>query len=304
MPEHAPETSRTRPDGLLFPDPVRAIIDVREKLAGLRHEKAIVVGLVPTMGSLHEGHLSLVRAAQASCDVVVVSIFINPIQFGAAEDMDTYPADLEKDMALLASVGTDMVFVPPAGELYPEGFETMIDVGSTAKGLCGQSRPGHFEGVATVVAKLLNIISPDRAFFGQKDAQQVVVIRRMVSDLNFDVEIISCPTVRGDDGLALSSRNAYLSEDERSQATVLYRSLLQARDAVAAGETRSAKLKRMIRKLIGAEYMVDFEYARIVDPWTLEPVDEVEGPVLVAIAAMVGNARLIDNMIIEPGGGS
>jgi pantoate--beta-alanine ligase len=285
------------------PDVVRTIADAREWIGQAQREPGTVVGLVPTMGSLHEGHLSLIREARASCDVVVVSIFINPIQFGADEDLDSYPVDIEKDVELLAPEGVGIVFAPAAAEVYPKGFETRIDVGSVTEGLCGQSRPGHFDGVATVIAKLFNIIAPDKAYFGQKDAQQVVVIKRLVSDLNFSVEIVTCPIVRDDDGLALSSRNSYLSTEERSQAAVLYRSLTQARDAVAGGETRSAKLKRMIRKTIAAQFMVDFEYARIVDPETLEPVDEVDGPVLVAVAATVSNARLIDNMIIGSEGG-
>jgi pantoate--beta-alanine ligase len=297
---HASENKQVETESLMRPDVIRTIVAVRDRLRQSWHEAGTVVGLVPTMGSLHEGHLSLLRAARAECDVVVASIFVNPIQFGAEEDLDTYPADLDADMELLASAGVDIVFAPAAAEVYPGGFETKVDVGTIAEGLCGQSRPGHFEGVATVVAKLLNIIDPDKAYFGQKDAQQVVVVRRMVADLNFDVEIVSCPTVREESGLALSSRNRYLSRDERSQAAVLYQSLLKVEEALAAGETRVAKLKRMMRKLIGAEYMVEFEYARIVDPETLEPVEVVAGPVLVAVAAVVGNARLIDNMIIEP----
>lgn len=281
----------------------RTIADVRKRLTGMGSGASRITGLVPTMGSLHEGHLSLMRKAVEQCDIVAVSIFVNPIQFGPAEDLDSYPADIESDLKLAAATGVDLVFAPSAAEMYPRGFETSIEVGSVADGLCGQGRPGHFQGVATVVAKLFNIVRPQRAYFGQKDAQQLAVVKRLVADLDYEVGIVACPTVRDKDGLALSSRNAYLSDDERAQATSLYRALVEAREAIEAGEASVARIKRMMRKRIGEHYQVEYEYARVVDPETVEPVDRISGPVLLAVAANVGRARLIDNMMATPPGG-
>lgn len=303
MPKNAAEMEGLSPGDAASPAVARTISGVREQLAAMRAASSGArVGLVPTMGSLHEGHLSLMRKAGEQCDFVVVSIFVNPLQFGPAEDLDDYPTDIDSDLEQTATVGVDLVFAPSAPEVYPEGFNTTIDVGSVAEGLCGQSRPGHFQGVATVVAKLFNIIGPERAYFGQKDAQQLAVVKRLTRDLDFDIEIVPCPTVRAADGLALSSRNAYLSEDERTQATALYEALDLARSAVESGEIRVARIKRMMRKRIGESYQVEYEYARVVDPGTLEAVSAIEGPVLLAVAATVGRARLIDNMMAKPPG--
>jgi pantoate--beta-alanine ligase len=272
-------------------------------MAAVRAKAGATVGFVPTMGFFHEGHLSLMRAARDECDFVVISIFVNPIQFGTTEDINIYPRDLGRDLALAAREGVDLVFVPSEEEMYPAGFETMVEPGQTAADLCGATRPGHFRGVATVVAKLFNIIKPDMAYFGQKDAQQVAVIRRMIKDLNFDIKIKVCPIVREKDGLAMSSRNTYLSKEERGQASVLFQALSQAREAVAAGETNVSKIRRRIKRKIAEQYLVDLEYVKIVDPETMEPVEKIEGDVLVAVAARVGRARLIDNMTLSPAGG-
>ncbi|MBE0429940.1 MAG: pantoate--beta-alanine ligase [Thermoleophilia bacterium] len=276
------------------------IDEVRGRVALHRRRHEGAVGLVPTMGSFHEGHLSLMRAARAETEFVAVSIFVNPAQFGAVEDFDSYPRDTGGDLALAAGEGVDLFFITDSGEMYPAGHESTISTGSVAEGLCGQARPGHFSGVATVVAKLLNIVGPDSVFLGQKDAQQVAVIRRMVKDLDFDVEIRVCPTVREPGGLAMSSRNAYLSPEEKDQARALYLALREAREQVAAGETGAARIRRQMRRAIAANYLVELEYAKIVDPETMQPVQEITGEVLAAVAAKVGPARLIDNMILSP----
>lgn len=278
--------------------------DVREHVAAFRNEHGGPVGLVPTMGFFHDGHLSLMRAARAAGGMVVLSLFVNPTQFGQSEDLKKYPRDLERDLELAASAGVDLVFAPSDTEMYPPGHETSINVGSVADGLCGQKRPGHFQGVATVVAKLFNIVDPDLAWFGQKDAQQVAVIKRMARDLDFDVEIRVCPTVRESDGLAMSSRNSYLTETERNQAVVLYQALEAARKQVLAGETNASRVRRGMRRTVGANYLVDLEYARIVDPETLKPVEEIKDEALALVAAQVGKARLIDNMLLKTDGGS
>ncbi|MHB1003680.1 MAG: pantoate--beta-alanine ligase [Thermoleophilia bacterium] len=288
--------------GAAIPMVARTIDEARESLAALRGGGG-TVGLVPTMGCLHGGHLSLMRKAAEQCDIVALSIFVNAIQFAPGEDLDAYPSDIDSDLELAAGAGAGLVFAPSPAEMYPRGFETLIDVGSVTAGLCGQSRPGHFQGVATVVAKLFNIIRPERAYFGQKDAQQVAVIRRLARDLDYGIEIVACPTVREADGLALSSRNSYLSDEERAQANSLYEALTLARDAIDAGETSVSRVKRMMRKRIGENFQVEYEYARVVDPETIEPVDAIAGPVLLAVAARVGRARLIDNMLAKPPGG-
>lgn len=278
-----------------------SIDDVRGAVASARSGAAIQVGFVPTMGSFHEGHLSLMRSASSECDFVVVSVFVNPIQFGAGEDFDSYPRDFDQDIRLAADQGVDLVFAPRSAVMYPPGNETRIDVGSIDNALCGKNRPGHFQGVATVVAKFFNIIGPDLAYFGQKDAQQVAVIRKLALDLDFDVEIRVCPIVREKDGLAMSSRNSYLTTEDREQATALYRALTSAREAVARGETSAKKIKRLMKRTMGEHFKVEYEYARIVDPMTMAPVDIIEGKVLVAVAAQVGKTRLIDNMFLMPG---
>jgi len=263
------------------------------------------LGFVPTMGALHQGHLSLVRAAKAKSDVVAVSIFVNPTQFGPNEDFSRYPRTLEKDCELLEQEGADVVFAPSAQEMYsseelPARAITWVTVEGLSERLCGKSRPAHFRGVATIVAKLLNIVEPELAFFGQKDAAQVAVIRRMVSDLNIPVQIEVCPIVREADGLALSSRNAYLSSDERKMALVLHASLQRAQKLFDDGERDAAKVAAAGKKAFIWQPGVKLDYFEIVDPETLEPVEAVNKPVLVAVAAFVGNTRLIDNMLLEP----
>jgi pantoate--beta-alanine ligase len=257
------------------------------------------LGLVPTMGALHEGHLSLVRAAKAQCDVVAVSIFVNPTQFGPTEDLAKYPRQFERDCALLEKEGVDILFAPTVEEIYPRGSVTWVVVEGLSDKLDGQSRPGHFRGVTTVVAKLFNIIEPDAAFFGQKDAAQLAVIRRMVRDLTFPVEIVACPIVREADGLAMSSRNAYLNGEERSRAIVLHRSLEEAEKRFLAGERNSNSLISAARELISSEPNVRLDYLEMVDPESLEPVEIISGTVLLAVAAYVGTTRLLDNAVLN-----
>jgi len=264
------------------------------RLGGLR------LGLVPTMGALHEGHLSLVRVAKDQCDVVAVSIFINPLQFGPNEDLAKYPRSFERDCEMLEKDGVDFVFAPSTEEMYPEGAVTAVTVEGLSEKLCGKSRPGHFRGVTTVVAKLFHILEPDLAFFGQKDAAQVAIIRRMVRDLNFPVEIIACPTVREPDALAMSSRNAYLSPQERNAALVLSRSLQLVGRRFAQGERNAAQLIGAGRHVLAAEPGIRLDYLEIVDPDTLDHVEEIRNTALVAVAAFVGNTRLIDNILLPP----
>ena len=254
------------------------------------------VGFVPTMGYLHAGHLSLVRESKKRADVTVVSIFVNPTQFGPREDFKKYPRDLDKDSAYLREAGVDCLFHPDASDVYPPGYRTTVEVQGLQDRLCGKSRPGHFRGVATVVLKLFNIVSPDLAFFGAKDAQQVKIIERMAADLDLSVEVVTCPLVRETDGLALSSRNAYLGPEERRAALVLSRSLRWAEKAVATGERDAATLVAGIRSAIEAEPLARVDYVEAVDPETLEPVAEVRGGVLVALAVFIGPTRLIDNI--------
>jgi pantoate--beta-alanine ligase len=252
------------------------------------------------MGYLHEGHLSLVREARRNNDIVVVSIFVNPTQFGPNEDLASYPRDFERDSALLDREGVDFIFAPEAEDMYPAGYATYVDVEGELTGrLCGASRPGHFRGVATVVSKLFNIVAPDRAYFGIKDAQQVAVIRRMAMDLNFDLEIVACPIVREADGLALSSRNVYLSEAERVDALVLSQSLFMAKDLIGAGERSAETVRRAIADRIGTVSSAVIDYIEIVDAMTLAPVEVLSGKILIALAVKVGKPRLIDNLQIE-----
>lgn len=256
------------------------------------------LGFVATMGALHEGHLSLVRASKSRCDVTAVSIFVNPLQFGPAEDLDKYPRTLERDAAMLEQLGADLVFTPGVEEMYPPGAQTYVLVENLSNRLDGASRPGHFRGVATVVAKLFEIIRPDFAFFGQKDAAQVAVLRKIVNDLDMDVEIVVCPIVREKDGLAMSSRNAYLTSEQRQQALVLHRSLLRVQTAVEQGEHDSAKLIEIGKQAMAEEAGARLDYFAIVDPDTLEPVADVSRGALVAVAAYVGATRLIDNVLV------
>jgi len=258
------------------------------------------LGFVPTMGALHEGHASLVRASTAKCDATIVSIFVNPLQFGPTEDLNKYPRALERDSKLLEQLGTDVLFAPSASEMYPADATTHVEVGELSERLDGLSRPGHFHGVATVVAKLFEIVRPDFAFFGQKDAAQVAVLRRMVRDLNMDVELVVCPIVREADGLAMSSRNAYLSAEERKQALVLHRALRSVQDAVASGEWNADRLIEVGKRAIAHEPAARLDYFAIVDPDSLEPVADISRGALVAAAAFIGTTRLIDNIVLPP----
>jgi pantoate--beta-alanine ligase len=259
-------------------------------------KEGMKVGFVPTMGYLHEGHLSLVRESKKRADVTVVSIFVNPAQFGPNEDFKKYPRDLEKDSAYLEKGGVDCLFRPAAAEIYPPGYRTYVEVRGLQDRLCGKSRPGHFQGVATVVLKLFDIVGPDLAFFGAKDAQQVLIIEKMAADLDLGVEVVTCPIVREPEGLALSSRNAYLSSEERKAALVLSISLRWAERAIGAGERDAAKVIAGIRAAIEAEPLTRVDYVEAVDPVDLDPIAEVRGDVLIALAVFVGSTRLIDNI--------
>lgn len=258
------------------------------------------VGFVPTMGFLHDGHLSLVNKAKSENDFVVVSIFLNPIQFGEGEDLDAYPKDFEGDQSKLKSANVDILFYPSVEEMYPKGYASYVDVeGEMTSVLCGSSRPGHFRGVSTIVTKLFNMVAPDRAYFGQKDAQQVSVIQRMVRDLNMNLEVISCPIHREEDGLAMSSRNTYLSEQERKDALVLSQSLFEAKAKIIAGENSSDKIiAGILDKIRTVDYAI-IDYIEIVDALTLKKIDTIEGEILIALAVKIGKPRLIDNMRLE-----
>jgi len=255
-------------------------------------------GLVPTMGALHAGHLSLVARARKECECVGVSIFVNPIQFGPGEDLAVYPRSMEHDLDLLAQAGADFVWTPVTADVYPPGFQTWVTVEGVSAPLEGRCRPGHFRGVATVVAKLLNVFIPDRAYFGQKDAQQVAVIQRMVQDLNFQVKIIVCPTVREQDGLAMSSRNAYLSPAERRAATVLYRALMAAWARYEQGERNPAELRGTMRSILSDEPLASLDYVSAADPATLAELDSIHDRVLLSLAVRIGRTRLIDNLLL------
>ncbi len=257
------------------------------------------IGLVPTMGALHRGHLSLVARARAGCDAVVLSIYVNPLQFGQGEDFERYPRDLARDAEMARQAGVDVLFAPPEGEIHVPGHRTRVEVEEMQDILCGRSRPGHFRGVATVVAKLLAIVRPQAAYFGEKDAQQLRIIRRMARDLHFDCEIVGCPIVREEDGLALSSRNVYLTPEERRAAPILHRALRAAAERARAGETDASRLVAVARDLIAAEPLARLDYVEAVDDETLRPVSAVRGRVLVAVAAWFGRARLIDNIVLE-----
>lgn len=257
------------------------------------------IGLVPTMGYLHAGHLSLVHTARQDCDVVVMSIFVNPKQFGPGEDFATYPRDMERDLQLARQAEVDVVFVPTVDEMYPAGFQSEVIVHGLTKLLCGASRPGHFDGVTTVVAKLFNMVAPDRAYFGQKDFQQVTVIQKMVVDLNMPLAVVACPIVREDDGLAMSSRNAYLSPEERRAALVLSRALHLAEEHIAAGERQGPRLEVAVREYIAAEPLARIDYVAVCDPHTLQGLDTLSGTVLLALAVFIGSTRLIDNALLS-----
>jgi pantoate--beta-alanine ligase len=275
----------------------RSIAETRAALRELRAQGRSV-GLVPTMGALHEGHLSLVRTARAACDAVAVSIFVNPTQFGPNEDFTKYPRTFEADIASLEREGVDLVFAPTAEEMYPASATTFVEVAGVSGRLDGASRPGHFRGVATVVAKLFHIIEPDKAFFGQKDAAQVAVLRKMVRDLNFPLQLVVCPIVREPDGLAMSSRNRYLSPEERKQAMVLSRALREVERLIGSGVTEAHALISAAEALLAQEPEVRVDYCKVVDPDTLEDVADIKNGALVAVAAFVGTTRLIDNTLV------
>lgn len=273
---------------------VRTVAEVRSAVSG-----GGVVGLVPTMGAFHEGHLSLIRAARAACDTVVVWLFVNPTQFNEASDLVNYPRDEARDAALAEAAGADVLFAPEVSEVYPEGHATTVTVAGIGDILEGAHRPGHFAGVATVVAKMLTMVGPHVAYFGAKDAQQVAVVRRMVADLNLPVRIEVLPTVREPDGVAMSSRNVRLSPDERRRATAISRGLIAARDSAAAGERDADTLRTLVLAELAAADLVP-EYVAVVDPGSFEPVVSVDRPVLIAVAARVGSTRLIDNLEVAP----
>lgn len=277
---------------------VKTIGEVRAQVRAWR-ARGLTVGLVPTMGYLHEGHQSLIARSVAENDRTVVSDFVNPIQFGPNEDLAAYPRDMDRDAALCEATGADLIFHPEAEEMYAPDFCTYVDMDHLTGGLCGKTRPTHFRGVCTVVSKLFHIVQPDRAYFGQKDAQQLAVIRRMVRDLNMPLDIVGCPIVREADGLAKSSRNTYLSAAERRAALCLSRGLNRGRAAIEAGETDAAKVKAVITAEIEAEPLARIDYVEIVDWNSLEPVDTATGPILAAVAVYIGKTRLIDNFIVE-----
>ena len=270
---------------------LRTVAEFRAARAGV----AEPLGLVPTMGALHDGHLSLVERARSDCRVLALSIFLNPTQFGPGEDLARYPRPIERDLRAAEGAGVDLVFHPAPEEMYPPGFSAYVEVGGPALRWEGERRPGHFRGVATVVAKLFGITTPQRAYFGEKDFQQLQVVRRLVADLNLPVAIVGCPTARDKDGLALSSRNAYLTSEQRPHATALFRALEEARRAVAAGERDAARVRALMEAVLAGAPGVSLDYVAVVDPGTLEPLQRIAGPARALVAARLGRVRLIDN---------
>ena len=284
------------------PEVVTTVAEVRARVARVR-QAGRSVGLVPTMGALHEGHLALMRRARSECGCVVVSIFVNPTQFPPGEDFERYPRDLQADVEKAGQVGVALIFAPPTSEIYPPGDCTFVEViGPLVECLCGPYRPGHFRGVTTVCARLFNIVSPDRAYFGEKDYQQLLVIKQMVRDLHLPLEIVPVPTVREPDGLAMSSRNSYLSPDERKAATVLYRALSEAKRRFEKGERDAAALLAAVRQIIAAEPLVRLQYLGLRDAETLGELRRVDRRAVLAVAAFVGEARLIDNILLNTRG--
>lgn len=275
---------------------IKTIEELRPIVKGWRKE-GLSVGLVPTMGYLHEGHKSLIVKAVSENNRVVVSDFVNPTQFGVNEDLASYPRDIERDAAVCEAAGADLIFHPEPEEMYFTDNCTFVDMDKLTKGLCGKTRPTHFRGVCSVVTKLFHIVTPDRAYFGQKDAQQLAVIRRMVRDLNFDIEIVGCPIVREADGLAMSSRNTYLNEEERQAALILHKSLLLGKEMIAQGEQDAGEIKAAIVRSIETEPLARADYVEIVDPDSLETIDIVAGRALIALAVYIGKTRLIDNIL-------
>ncbi|MCR4803297.1 MAG: pantoate--beta-alanine ligase [Lachnospiraceae bacterium] len=272
--------------------------EVREQVKAWKKE-GLTVGFVPTMGYLHEGHQSLIKRAVAENDRVVVSIFVNPMQFGPTEDLESYPRDLEKDSALVEATGANLIFHPEPEEMYTDGFCSFVDMSVLTEELCGLSRPIHFRGVCTVVSKLFHIVTPDRAYFGQKDAQQLAIIKRMVLDLNMDIEIVGCPIIREEDGLAKSSRNTYLSTEERKAALILSKTIKLGEEMVKNGETDAAKVVDAMKKNIEIEPMAKIDYVKIVDAMTMQQIPTIDRPILCAMAVYIGKTRLIDNFITE-----
>ena len=277
---------------------VHTINETREIIKNWRKE-GLTVGLVPTMGFLHEGHKSLITRAVKENDRVVVSVFVNPIQFGANEDLSVYPRDIDKDFALCQDAGADFIFNPSPEEMYFDNFSTYVDAGDVTKELCGKSRPIHFRGVCTVVTKLLNIVKPDRAYFGQKDAQQLAIVKRMVRDLNVDVEIIGCPIIREEDGLAKSSRNVYLNSEERKAAVILHKALTKGEEMVKAGEKEPSVIIKAVSDIINTEKLTKIDYVDVVSFPEIEHIAKIDRPALVAVAVYIGKTRLIDNFIVE-----
>lgn len=273
-----------------------SIAQVRETVKEWKRQ-GLVVGLVPTMGYLHEGHQSLMKHARTDCDKVVVSIFVNPMQFGPGEDLESYPRDMERDQAVCEAAGVDIIFHPEPEEMYHEDFSSFVDMNTLTGNLCGKTRPIHFRGVCTVVSKLFHIVTPDKAYFGQKDAQQLAVIQHMVSDMNEDIEVIGCPIIREEDGLAKSSRNTYLSKEERKAARCLSRAIFAGQRMAEAGEKDAVKIRKAMVDIIGEEPLARIDYVQIVDFKTLEDVESVNGTILAAMAVYIGKTRLIDNFI-------
>lgn len=275
-----------------------SIKEIRDTVREWRKE-GLTVGFVPTMGYLHEGHKSLIDRAVKENDRVVVSIFVNPIQFGPKEDLASYPRDLERDSKLCADSGVNVIFTPQKEEMYPEGYSTSVNMTGLTENLCGKSRPVHFGGVCTVVSKLFNIVTPDKAYFGQKDAQQLAIIKRMVKDLNINVEVVGCPIIREEDGLAKSSRNTYLSKEEREASIILNKSLKLGLEAIKSGERNTKSIIELIKKNIESEKLAKIDYVQVVDLLSMEDVETIEKSVLVAMAVYIGKTRLIDNFIFE-----
>jgi len=277
---------------------IATVKEMQQRSEQLRREGKSIA-FVPTMGYLHKGHLSLMHEGRKRRDVLVISIFVNPTQFGPGEDYEKYPRDMKRDLALVQGAGVDIVFTPSAHEMYPDGFQTVVEVEQVTKNLCGISRPGHFRGVTTVVAKLFNIVKPHFAFFGQKDYQQLIAIKRMAEDLTMDIEVIGMPTIREPDGLAMSSRNSYLDPKQRKEATSLYRALLKGAELFRQGERSAAAILQEVRKIIEEGKSAKIDYAKICDAHTLKDIDEIKNEALIALAVTIGKTRLIDNIILK-----
>lgn len=280
---------------------MRFVDTISDMKAIIRSNRSMgkIIGFVPTMGYLHEGHLSLVNKSVQDNDFTVMSIFVNPTQFGPNEDFEKYPRDMKRDLTLAESAGVDVVFAPEVAEMYPDKYKTYVNVEDITKVLCGSSRPGHFKGVTTVVNKLFNIVEPNKAYFGQKDAQQVIVIKKMVRDLNMNLEVVTCPIIREQDGLAMSSRNVYLNSDERKAAVILSKSLFETEQLIKQGEKSKEKVVKYLKDRINSEKLADIDYVEVVGADDLEKIEQLEGSVLIALAVKFGKTRLIDNIMVE-----